>query len=87
MYLWLSLNQKKISLEQAVKLVSQLPQDEQEELRVKLNSKTWGERWQQLIKDIHEDNKGLPPISDEEIAEEITTYRREQRSKRAQSSS
>lgn len=78
--------QKKPSLEHVLKLAEQLSPSEKGELRHKLDT-SWGERWDQLVKDVAEDNKDLPPISEEEIYAEFTEHRREQRAKRAQSSS
>jgi hypothetical protein len=74
-------------LDQVLKLVDTLSLDEQKQLRLMLNAKAWGEKWDQLVKDVAEDNKDLPPISEEEIYAEFTEHRREQRTKRAQSSS
>jgi len=74
-------------LDQVLKLVDTLSLDEQKQLRLMLNAKAWGEKWDQLVKDVAEDNKDLQPISEEEIYAEFTEHRREQRTKRAQSSS
>lgn len=77
----------KTPLDQVLKLVDQLSPSDRDELRRKLNLRDWGEQWRQLVKDVAEDNKGLPPLSDEEIAQEVMDYRREQRAKRAQGNS
>jgi len=79
--------EEQATLEQVLKLVDMLPLEEQKQLRLKLNAKAWGEKWDQLVHDVAEDNKDLPPISEEEIYAEFTEHRRELRAKRAQSSS
>jgi len=79
-------NPKKPSLNQVLKLVDQLPSEEQEQLRQTMNSKSWAQRWDALAQKVREQNSHLPPISDEEIANEFMTYREEKRADSAQSS-
>ena len=55
-------------LSQILKLVGQLSAEELLELRSQLDSRTWGERFKQLVKDVAEDSKDIPPLTDEEIA-------------------
>jgi hypothetical protein len=71
------------SLDQLLKLVDQLPPEDLLELRRQLDSKTWGERFRQLVKDVAEDTKDEPPLTDEEIAQEVMTHRREKRAQGA----
>jgi len=79
-------SEEQATLEQVLKLVDTLSLEEQKQLRLKLNAKAWGEKWDQLVQDVAEDNKDKPPISEEEIYAEFKEHRREQRAKRAQSS-
>lgn len=76
---------EKISFDQVFKLIDKLPPVQQKKLRDKLTAKVWGEEWDQLVADVAEDNKGLPPLSEEEIYAEFAKHRSEQRMKRAQS--
>jgi hypothetical protein len=75
---------KKVSVDQVLKLVEQLTPSERGELRNKLDT-TWGERWDSLVARVEERNKGLPPLTEEEIYAEFTEHRREQRAMSAQS--
>lgn len=75
-------NPDKPSLDQVLRLVEQLSDTEQEELRRKLTLKSWGERWDALVARVAERNKGQAPLTEEEIYEEFTAYRREQRAER-----
>jgi hypothetical protein len=79
----LSQPENRDTLDKVLKLVDQLSSNELLELRRQLDSRTWGERFRQLVKDVDDDNKGLPPLTDEEIAEEVMTYRREKRAQGA----
>jgi len=76
--------QKKVSVDQVLKLVEQLTPSEQGELRNKLDT-SWGERWDSLVARVDDRNKGLPQLTEEEIYAEFTEHRREQRAKSAQS--
>ncbi|HEY9871680.1 MAG TPA: hypothetical protein V6D08_21160, partial [Candidatus Obscuribacterales bacterium] len=60
----------------------------QQELRRKLDLKSWSEEWKRLQDEVERNRveKGLPPLTEEEICAEFTEYRREQRAKRAQGS-
>ncbi len=66
-------------------LVDKLTAVQQKKLQEKLTTKVWGGEWDQLVADVAEDNKNLPPISEKEIYAEFTKHRSEQRKKRAQS--
>ncbi len=68
--------------EQIEQLIDRLPLDKQEKLRQRLNNKTWARRWDALIKEIDEQSKNLPPLTEDEIAEEVMAYRSEQRNQR-----
>lgn len=70
-------NPERSPLEQVLKLVEQLSPEERKELRQKLEDKTWGERFTELVQDVAEDTKDLPPLTEEEIAQQVTAYRRE----------
>jgi hypothetical protein len=72
---------------QVLKLVEQLSPDELTKLRKEIDSKTWNTRWEALFTEIDEQNKNLPPLSDEEIAAEVDAAREEIKAKRAQKSS
>jgi hypothetical protein len=76
---------RKVSVQHVFQLAERLSPSERGELRHKLNT-SWGDRWESLVAIIEENNKGLPPITEEEIYANITEHRREQRAKRAQSS-
>ncbi|HEY9868269.1 MAG TPA: hypothetical protein V6D08_03825 [Candidatus Obscuribacterales bacterium] len=66
-----------------LRLVDKLTPEEQELLRVRLNSKSKTERWQALFDKVQEQCKGLPPISDEEIVSDLKDIRKELKAKRA----
>ncbi|HEY9867579.1 MAG TPA: hypothetical protein V6D08_00105 [Candidatus Obscuribacterales bacterium] len=72
------------SLDQVLRLVEQLTPAEQEELGRKLISKSWGRSWQELCEKVDEYTKDLPPLSEEEIVEEMKSIRAELRSMRDQ---
>jgi hypothetical protein len=73
-------------LNQVLKLVDQLTPDELAQVRQKLDAKSWGQEWRQLVKDVEGDNKGLPPLSDEEIMAEVKAVREEMKAERARKS-
>jgi hypothetical protein len=77
--------QKEPSVNQVLELVHKLPPNEQEQIRQNLNSESWANRWSALVQKIDEQSKNLPPLTDDEIAEEVMAYRSEQKTKRAQS--
>jgi hypothetical protein len=58
-------------------LLSQLPADEQEKLRAKLNSKSKAERWQALFSKVQGQSKDLPPLSDQDILADVKAIREE----------
>jgi hypothetical protein len=74
--------------DQVVKLVEQLPSEEQEQLRQKLNSKTWGDRWDELSSKIRArfaaDDTPIP--TDDEIVAEVRAVREARKNKFAQGS-
>jgi hypothetical protein len=77
-------NPKESRIEQVLQLVEQLPPDEQIELWRKLDIKTWGKRWDELVKRIQERRRNLPPLTDEEIVAEMKSIRREVWAERAE---
>ena len=78
--------EEQITLEQVLTLVDKLPPTEQEKLRKNLSNRTWGQRWRQLVKDVEEDSKGLPALSEEEIVAEMKAIKDEVRAERAKGS-
>jgi hypothetical protein len=74
------------SLDQILKLVNQLPVDEREQLRLKLNTKSWAERWDALVIKVRDRNKDLPPLTDDEIVSEMKSIRKDVWAERAKSS-
>ena len=73
-----------VTLDQVLKLVNQLPADEQEKLRAKLNSKSKAERWQALFTKVESQSKELPLLSDQEILADCKAIREELKAERAQ---
>lgn len=71
-----------ITVEKILRLVEQLSPAEVEELRRQL-SRTWGDRFRQLVQDVRKDNNDTESMTDEEIADEVTSYRREKRTQGA----
>ena len=78
---------EKPSVDQVLKLAEQLSADERDELRRKLNTKSWDERWDALTKRVRERSQQLGPISDDEIVAEMKAIKREVWTERAQSGS
>jgi hypothetical protein len=74
----------RMSLEQVLKLVSELSEDEQEQLRIKLATKAWGTQWRQLVSKVEEDNRGLSALSEEEITAEMKAIKEEIRRENAE---
>jgi len=72
-------NLEQPSFDQVLRLVDRLSPEQQEQLRRKLNKKTWGQRWQALCDRVQERNKTLPPLSDQEIVAEIKAARKARR--------
>src|SRR6185369_776591 len=62
-------NPDKVSLDQVLRLVEQLPAEEQEQLRLKLNGKAWGEEWDRLSQKIQDKFRAdaVPIPTEEEI--------------------
>lgn len=79
---------EKVPLDQMLKLVDQLSPEEQEELRRQLNSKTWGERWDELSNTIRARfiANGTPIPTDEEIMADVKAVRNERKERLAQGS-
>ena len=79
---------EKVPLDQMLKLVDQLSPEEQEELRRELNSKTWGERWDELSNTIRARfiADGTPIPTDEEIMADVKAVRNERKERLAQGS-
>jgi hypothetical protein len=71
-----------VTVEKILRLVEQLSAAELQELRREL-SKTWGDRFRQLVQDVSKDNVGTESIAEEEVADEVTKYRREKRAQGA----
>lgn len=71
--------EEKVTVEQVLKLVDQLSPEEQGKLRHKLDE-SWSAEWRALIKEVDEQNKGTPPLSEEEIVTEMKAVRRELKS-------
>ncbi len=78
--------EEQVTFEQVLTLVDKLPLTEQEQLRKNLSNRTWGQRWRQLVKDVEEDNKGLPALSEEEIIAEMKAIKEEIRAESAKGS-
>ena len=71
------------TFEQVMKLVDELSPDKQEELRKNLSNRTWGKRWRQLVEDVQNDNRNLPPLTEEEVIAEMKAIKKAIRSNRA----
>jgi hypothetical protein len=78
--------EEEVTVDQVLKLVDKLSPEDQEQLRLKLDQKTRHQEWRNLVAAVAEDNKGLPPLSDEEIAEEVRAVKQARRARRAQDS-
>jgi len=74
----------KSRMEQVLKLVAQLSPDELVELGRRLNAKSWGIEWRALCGEVDEQSKDLPPISEEEVAQEMRSIKEELKAERAQ---
>jgi hypothetical protein len=70
-------------LDQVLRLVDQLSPDERNELRHKLDDKSWGDDWRKLEEELEQKRiaKGLPPLTEEEVYQEFTNHRQEQKGK------
>jgi len=80
-------NPDKVSLDQVLRLVEQLPAEEQEQLRLKLNGKAWGEEWDRLSQKIQDKFRAdaVPIPTEEEIMNEVKAARNERKAKRPES--
>jgi hypothetical protein len=78
---------QRVHFEQVLLLVDQLSGDEQERLRIKLNSRSKAERWQALCNKVQNQCKKLPPLSDEDLLTDLKEIRAEMKAERAESSS
>ncbi len=78
--------EEKPTIEQVLKLVDRLTNEEQERVRAKLNSKSKTERWNALYSKVQTQSKDLPPISDEEITADLKEIRQELKAERARQS-
>jgi hypothetical protein len=69
--------QKRKILDQVLQLIDQLTTDELINLQRELDNKTWGQQFRELCKEIEADriSKGLPRLTDEEIAAEVRLVR------------
>ena len=74
------------ALSQVLKLVEKLSPDQQEELRFKLNCKSWGERWETLSERVKArfTADGLPLPTDDEIMADVKSVRNERKDNLAQ---
>ncbi|MBX9721836.1 MAG: hypothetical protein K2X81_10615 [Candidatus Obscuribacterales bacterium] len=79
------LPEEQITLDQVLKLVDKLTPEEQVVLRKKMSDKTWGQEWRALCKEIDEQNKDKPALSEDEIVAEVKTIRNEIKAERAES--
>jgi hypothetical protein len=68
--------EKKRKLDQVLKLVEELGPEEKAELRQQLDE-PWAKRWDALTEKVQRQSKGLPPMTEEEIAEEVSNCREE----------
>jgi hypothetical protein len=75
--------EEQVTVEQVLQLVDQLTPEGVLELRRQLDSRTWGDRFKQLVQEVAEDTKDQAPLTEEEIAQEVTDYRREKRAQSA----
>ncbi len=76
---------KKMSLEQVLRLVEQLPAVEQEQLRHKLNGKAWGEEWDRLSQKIQDKFQldAVPVPTEAEVMAEVKAVRNQRKAERA----
>jgi len=73
----MALPKRKITrVDQALKIIGQLSPEELSRVRKKVE-------WRSLIAEIDEQNKHLPPLTDEEIAAEVNAVRARKKTKRA----
>lgn len=65
---------KTTRVDQALKIIDQLSPDELSRIRKTME-------WRSLVPELDEQNKCLPPLSDDEIAAEVNAVRAEKRTK------
>jgi len=75
---------EKSKMEQILELVAQLSPDELVELGRKFDAKSWGKEWSALCREVEEQSKKLPPISEEDIAQEMQAIKEELKAERTQ---
>jgi hypothetical protein len=75
-----------ITLEQVLRLVEKLSPEDQQKLLLTLDRNSRSQEWRNLVAAVDEDNKELPSLSDEEIAEEVRAIKHDRKSRSAQSS-
>lgn len=68
--------EEKITLDQVLKLVERLSPEEQGRLRHKLDE-SWSAEWKALLKEVEQQNKESPSLSEEEIMAEVKAVRKE----------
>lgn len=75
----------KITLDQVLRLIDQLPVDDQEQLRLKLNGKAWGAEWERLSQEIQTKFQadGVPVPTEEEVMSEVKAVRNLRKTERA----
>ncbi|MBX9691518.1 MAG: hypothetical protein K2Z81_03980 [Cyanobacteria bacterium] len=73
-------SEDKITLNHVLQLVAQLSPEEKAELRRQLDQ-SWNEQWDGLTTRVREKSKLLPPLSDEEIMEEVKAVREARKGK------
>lgn len=78
---------KKVPVEQMLKMADQLSPDELSLFRQKLDAKALSKEWEQLVTDVDKKTKRLPPLSEEEIMDEVLAAREEKKARRANQSS
>jgi hypothetical protein len=71
---------EKVTVDQVLNLVDQLSPEEQGKLRHKLDE-SWSTEWRTLFKELDEQNKDTPPLSEEEIMAEVKAERARQSSR------
>ena len=78
---------ERASLDQVLKLVDQLSPDEQEQLRQNLNTRTWGQRWQDLSERIlaRFEAAGIPVPAEDEVMSEVKAVRPQRKDRRTES--
>jgi hypothetical protein len=73
--------------EQVLKLIEQLTPVERVKLQSALDNKAWGDKLEAIFSKIDERTKGKPPISEDEIMDEVFAVREEIKAEHANQSS